>query len=69
MTRYSGCGCLLYSFVLLIQAALLVLLAAVWLAWAYLVLPAAGVAWLCGRRDLANRMAGTLLWDLEALRE
>lgn len=65
----SALGCSFWLLGVSVLAAIYVVIVAAWLAWGALVLPAALVARLSGRRELANRMAGTLLWDLKALRE
>jgi hypothetical protein len=65
----SGLGCVFGLFALAVLGVIYAAIAAAWLAWAALVLPAALVARLSGRAELANRMAGTLLWNLKALRK
>ena len=75
MTRHyyhchpSALGCSFWLLGASVLVAVYVVIVAAWLAWGALVLPAALVARLCGRRELANRIAGTLMWDLKALRE
>lgn len=73
MTRYryyghfSGLGCTLWLLAMLSMTAVYAVLLAAWLAWAALVLPAAGIARVAGNRDLAGRIMHTLTWNLSAL--
>ena len=54
--------------VLLGWAVAYALTAAAWIAWASIILPAAGVAWLLGRKQAARALGELVMWDLGWLR-
>jgi hypothetical protein len=60
-------GCCLWLLAVLGMAMVYGVLLAAWLAWAAVVLPAAGITWAAGHRGQAGRMVHTLRWDVGAL--
>lgn len=65
----TGCGCLLWLFVLVVLGVMYAVIAAAWVLWACVILPAAGITWLAGRRSAARTLAGLVMWDLDWLRQ
>lgn len=75
MTRHraciypSGLGCAFGLFAVLVWLVIYAVIAAAWVTWAALVLPAAGIAWLLGRDDAARALAELVMWDPSWLRQ
>jgi hypothetical protein len=67
--HFSGLGCAFWLFALAVLAVAYAVMAAAWVLWACVILPAAGVAWLLGYRDAARALGELVFWDLKVLRE